>query len=171
VIRGTRIGSAALVHCAVVLTIADLARPPHDLTARAKRTAAYLTLYATNVVALHLLGAPPPIAALAAVPTMLLALTAGGVIVIRRSHDAWHVRAGRDAALLLLRHDRRRDRWELHSWVAWRQRRGLGGAVALAALTDTPRPLWLRPATPDLRGLYHAHGAHDDPHTPWLVID
>ena len=171
-----RLSPSDLVLGAVVETVTHLAFPLKQQLIRWRRSGAYLAvllLTAGMVVAALPPGVSTWWALLVAPSLFFISMAAAIAVVILKEPDVWFVRDGLRASLVLGGWTKAvptpdRGYW-LHSWAAWPRRHGLGRIVATAALAETPRPLWLLPATPELRELYAQAGAV--PHgARWMVI-
>ncbi len=118
-------------------------------------------------------GASPWWGLLVAPPVFFICMVVAHAVVILKEDDVWFIRDGLNGSLVLGGWTKSipapgRGYW-LHTWAAWPRHHGLGRVVGEAALTEAPRPLWILPATPELRELYARVGAV--PHGPrWMVI-
>lgn len=166
-----------VVHCAAVATLAFLAFSPLEWVRRWRRTAVYTGMAAGGAVGLrYTTGAPWWLTALLGIALLLFGLFVAMVAILRwRVDDVWFTRQGTSAALVMgdsLPVDGRRKGYLLHSWAAWPQGKGCGRAVADAAITQAPRPVWVDAATADLRDTYTRAGAVPDPAgTRWMLFE
>lgn len=170
--RGVRTSLGALVHCALIATVAFLFVPWREIFTRWRTTVPYLLGVAAAAVVVHRSGWPWVLAVPVSVITLVASVIVSMSIEMRwRSSDLWRARDGLDGAVILTRWNHRKGRHELHTWATFRHHRGLGHLVLDAAWADAPRPLWLNPATPSLRAFYLFKGAVPAPDgSRWLVL-
>ncbi len=174
-VRSGPVGFLELVRCSLVIALTNLTPALTELLARWRRTLIYGASIAAYTVALVAVqGVPIYIALPVAWGTFAIAVTAALVwlgLAHRRHITVWRAWRGIDGAVCMIEWNPKRQRYEAHSWAAFRRHRHLGGPVADAAISHAPRPLWIEPALPELREMYRlSYGFADDPTSRWMYL-
>lgn len=173
-VRRGPLGPLENVRSAVTVVLTNLTPPPREVVDRWRRTGVYGACWVLFVVALIWFGVPW----YASMPLAWLGfavLWTGTFSAEQRrvgsDLEVWRGWSGAAGAVCSVQWNPRRQRHEIHSWAAFPRGRGLGTPVLRTAIAQAPRPLWLRPATPELRSKYRGHGFRDVPSTPWMKLD
>ncbi len=173
-VRSGGIGFLELVRCGVVIALTNLTPALSELVARWRRTLMCGIAIAAYGAALVALGLPIYLAPLVAWGTLAVAVTAAlvGMGLARQRHlSVWRAWSGIDGAVCMIEWSPKRQRYEAHSWAAFRRHRHLGGPVADAAISHAPRPLWIEPALQELRTMYRlSYGFADDLTSRWMYL-
>lgn len=174
-VRCDPIGLGELTRCSLVIALTNMTPPPRELVSRWRRTLiSGAAIGAYSVVLVAGLGLPLYLGLILAWATFLFAYTYALVLLgmlRRRSTTMWRTWRGLDGAVCIIEWSPKRQRYEAHSWAAFRRHRHLGGPVAQAAISQGPRPLWIEPALPTLRTLYRArYGFVDDRDSRWMYL-
>lgn len=173
VVRSGPIGFVELLRCGAVVTLTNFTPPPHEWRSRWRRTPIYFALFGVTAWELAWLGIPYVLAPVLAAVLLVGAFTLGTAALDyrhRKDIRMWRLWDGRAGAVCVVQWNPRRQRHELHSWAAFPRRRGRGGVVARAAISEGPRPLWLDPATSRLPDHYRSYGFVDAPGTRWMNL-
>lgn len=172
-VRSGPMGSIEQLRCGLVVALTSLTPPPNEIITRWRQTAIFAASFIFMVWLLIWSGLPIYLAPFVAWAMLVFSLTAASIWADhahRENITVWRAWRGLGGAVCFAQWIPSRQRHELHTWAAFPRHRGLGGPVVDAAIAQGPRPLWLEPATPELRVKYRSAGFVDDPASRCMIL-